>query len=439
LLSLSNSLLRFFVAGLFLSSVSAGETQRFHLHDGDTVVFFGDSITNQRLYSVFTETYVLTRFPGMRVTFVHSGWSGDRVTGGFGGPIDRRLDRDVFAYRPTVITVMLGMNDGEYQPYDDNIFNIFANGYRHILDRIKAAAPLARVTLLEPSPYDDITRPPEFPGGYNSVLLSYGKFVRELARARGLTVADLNAPVISLLKAASADSPKAAERLMPDRVHPSEGVHLLMAEALLRSWGAPSVVSAVDIDGLTGTVRKAENTAIDSIARRVGVRDSDAKMSSALQWTQTDRALPMPFEMDDETIQMAVRHSDFMDALNREILKVSGLPGGRYSLQIDGEAIGAFDAPELAAGINLSAMKTPMSSQAQTVLDLTYRRNHLRFARMMMVDNALKDFHPAKLRGTLDALESLEQEVLSLQRAAALPKAHSYRLEPIVSDQRPSK
>jgi len=59
-----------------------------------------------------------------------------------------------------------------------------------------------------------------------------------------------------------------------------------------------------------------------------------------------------------------------------------------------------------------------MSTQAKTVLDLTYRRNHLRFARMMMADNALKDYHPTKLRAAVDALESLEREVLSLQRAA---------------------
>jgi lysophospholipase L1-like esterase len=435
LLSLSKLFLRFFVLFLFLVSASAGGTQQFDLHDGDTVVFFGDSITNQRLYSVFTETYVLTRFPRMRVNFVHSGWSGDRVTGGFGGPIDLRLNRDVFAYGPTVITVMLGMNDGEYQPYDNKIFNIFSNGYRHILDRITSAAPLARVTLLEPSPYDDVTRPPEFSGGYNSVLLSYGGFVRELARSRGLNVADLNAPIIALLKAASADSPRIAEHLIPDRVHPSPGVHLLMAEALLRSWGAPSVVSAVDIDGSTGTVKRTENTVIHSIERRRGVGESAAKMSSALEWTQTDQALPMPLEKNDETIDMAVRYSDFVDALNQEVLKVSGLPGGRYGLQIDGQAIGAFEATELATGINLTAMKTPMSSQAQTVLDLTYRRNHLRFARMMMVDNALKDFHPAKLHGAVKALESLEHEVLSLQRAAALPKAHNYRLEPLVLEQ----
>src|SRR5579863_6040964 len=201
MLSLSNLFLRFFVLGLFLVSASAGETQRFYLHDGDTVVFFGDSITNQRLYTVFTETFVLTRFPRMRVAFVHSGWSGDRVTGGFNGSIDVRLDRDVFAYRPTVITVMLGMNDAEYRPYDDGIFNIFANGYRHILDRIQSAAPQARITLLETSPYDDVTRPPEFAGGYNSVLLRYGEFVRDFARKRQVAVADLNAPVVALLKA----------------------------------------------------------------------------------------------------------------------------------------------------------------------------------------------------------------------------------------------
>jgi len=237
-----------------LCSATASEMQEFHLHDGDTVVFYGDSITNQRLYTVFTEAYVLTRFPRMRVNFVHSGWSGDRVTGGFRGSIDLRLDRDVLAYDPTVITIMLGMNDGEYRPYDDHIFNIFANGYRHIIDRIRNAAPQARVTLLEPSPYDDITRPAEFTGGYNSVLLKYGGFVRELARERDLNVADLNAPVVALLKAASAASPKPAELLIPDRVHPSPGVHLLMAEALLRSWRAPAVVFAVEIDGSNGTV-----------------------------------------------------------------------------------------------------------------------------------------------------------------------------------------
>src|SRR2546430_5339848 len=100
----------------------AAEQSGFYLKDGDRVVFYGDSITDQRLYTTFVETYLVTRFPARHVRFVHSGWGGDRVTGGGGGPIDRRLSRDVFAYKPTVVTVMLGMNDASYQPFNQKIF-----------------------------------------------------------------------------------------------------------------------------------------------------------------------------------------------------------------------------------------------------------------------------------------------------------------------------
>ena len=63
----------------------------FYLKNHDRVVFYGDSITDQRIYTTYVETYVKTRFPNWNVTFVHSGWGGDRVTGGGGGPIDMRL------------------------------------------------------------------------------------------------------------------------------------------------------------------------------------------------------------------------------------------------------------------------------------------------------------------------------------------------------------
>ncbi len=100
----------------------------FYLKDGDRVVFYGDSITDQRLYTTFTETYVLTRFPTMHVGFVHSGVAGDNVLGGAGGAIDLRLSRDVFAYRPTVMTIMLGMNDGSYRAFDRKIFDTYVAG-----------------------------------------------------------------------------------------------------------------------------------------------------------------------------------------------------------------------------------------------------------------------------------------------------------------------
>src|SRR2546426_6779565 len=119
---------------LVLALSSTAAAQDFSLKNGDTVVFYGDSITDQRLYTTFAETYVLTRFPKLDVSFVHSGWGGDRVTGGGGGPIDLRLRRDVFAYKPTVMTIMLGMNDGSYRAFDGKIFEAYAKGYQHIID-----------------------------------------------------------------------------------------------------------------------------------------------------------------------------------------------------------------------------------------------------------------------------------------------------------------
>src|SRR5260370_41687826 len=101
---------------VFCLAATASTPPGFYLHDGDTVVFYGDSITAHLLYSIYTEAYVSARFPQLRVRFVHSGWGGDRVSGGAGGTIDERLQRDVVAYHPTVVTILLGMNDGEYQP-----------------------------------------------------------------------------------------------------------------------------------------------------------------------------------------------------------------------------------------------------------------------------------------------------------------------------------
>src|ERR1043166_4905621 len=116
----------------------------FALKDGDRVVFYGDSITDQRLYTTFAETYVVTRFPKLDVAFVHSGWGGDRVTGGGGGPIDVRLWRDVLAYNPTVMTIMLGMNDGRYCAFDQQTFDDFAAGYKHIVDTVRRQLPAIR-------------------------------------------------------------------------------------------------------------------------------------------------------------------------------------------------------------------------------------------------------------------------------------------------------
>src|SRR5579872_4331653 len=107
---------------LLLISAASHAQEAFQIHDGDRVVFYGDSITEPRLYTAFVETYTVTRFPKLHVHFRDSAWGGDRVTGGRGGPIDVRLQRDVIAQKPTVFAIMLGANDGHGLPYDADLF-----------------------------------------------------------------------------------------------------------------------------------------------------------------------------------------------------------------------------------------------------------------------------------------------------------------------------
>ena len=404
---------------LFLCHVlcwTASAESPFYLRDGDTVVFYGDSITDQRLYTNYVEIYAHTRFPGLHIRFVNSGWGGDRVTGGSGGTIDARLARDVEAYRPTVVTVLLGMNDGQYRPFDEGLFRIFSSGYEHILRRLREPAPGLRITLMEPSPYDDVTAAPKFEGGYNSVLERYGRFVADLAAREKIALADLNAPVVRVLESANREYPESARVLIPDRVHPSPGVHLLMAEALLKAWNAPSLVSAVSIDASSGEIA-ARNTAVTGLDR-----------TSGLRWSQMDRALPMPLERSDPTIAMALRLSDFGEAMNREILQITGLPEGSYRLRIDGETAGTFTGQQLQEGVNLAPLDTPMRKQATEVSDLAFRRNHLHFARWRMVDQALGTYRLATLDAALRALDALEAETAARERAAAQPKPHNFEL-----------
>lgn len=403
---------------LLLSSALFAQSG-FYLKDGDRVVFYGDSITDQRLYTTFTESYVLTRFPRMKVSFVHSGWGGDRVTGGGGGPIDVRLQRDVLPYKPTVLTIMLGMNDGRYRAFDPDIFEQYSSGFASIIRNVKAALPDVRITVIQPSPYDDVTRAPLFTGGYNAVLVRFSKYLGELASRENLALADLNTPVVESLKKAKSLDPELALKLLPDRVHPGAGGHLLMAEALLLAWHAPAEVTAVEIDAESKQVSRAVNTNI-----------TDLHADAALSWTQDDAALPMPLDTKDPLIGLALRASDFVDALDRQPLKVTGLPRDRYALRIDGEAVGSFSRQDLAAGVNLVTLPTPMLKQSLEVHALTLRHNLVHYERWRHFQVPLQEQKLERLQSVLDSLDALEAELLAQQHAAALPKPRHYELSP---------
>jgi lysophospholipase L1-like esterase len=397
---------------LFLLCALAANAQ-FYLKDGDRVVFFGDSITDQRMYTTVTETFVVTRFPKMDVRFTHSGWGGDRVSGGGGGTINERLQRDVFAYQPTVMTVMLGMNDGRYRAFDSAIFEEYSRGYEKIVEQ--AVAKNIRMTLIQPSPYDDVTRPPMFEGGYNQVLLKYGEYLKTLATNKKVDTVDMNSGVIAALKNAFAKDAEVAKKMIPDRVHPDWSGHLLMAAELLKGWQAPAEVSTVEFVG--GNVAKSSNATVSQF--EFG--------TDALRWMQLDTALPMPLPNQLPQTLLAVSSSDVMDRLNQQKLSAKGLTG-KYELKIDGNVIGTFDGTQLANGINLAAFPTPMMKQAEAVHALTLQRTTIHNTRWRTIQVPHAKDNLGSYSALLGQLDAMDEELRVRQRAAAQPIIHRFEL-----------
>jgi len=389
----------------------------FYLKDGDRVVFYGDSITAQREYTARVEEFVLTRFPTMKVTFYHAGVGGDRVTGGGEGTIDERLDRDVLRFKPTVVTVMLGMNDAEYKPFDQATFDTYARGYRHIVDRLQAELPGVRLTLIQPSAFDDVSRAPSVPGGYNAVLRRYADFVATLGRERGALVADFNGPLVQGLERVQRTNVPLAHQILPDRVHPGPAGHWLMAEALLRAWHAPGLVSAVEIDASGPRVVTAQNTTVTGVT----------VAPDGLAWTAHDKALPLPVWFDDGTLEIVTAAGGTIADLDHQTLTVKGLTAGRYRLVIDDDATGTpFTADELAAGVELAGTRTPMVWQAKTVGWATDDKNIVHEQWMHAVVRSAKDADQAE---TARRLMAVEDASTAEREARRQPVPHRFTLK----------
>jgi len=439
------------LALLLLCCVGVGPAAQFALNDGDRVVFYGDEITavqfydnalEPRLYPTFVESFVATRFPKLHVEFVDSAWNGDRVSGGAGGPIQLRLRRDVIPFRPTVVTIMLGMNDARttaFNPqdheayttgydigihpaaaiFDEQRYTAYTHGFEHLVEALKHEVPDVRITLLKPSPYVEMMQPRKL-SDFNRVLLKYGEYIDAMAERDHLTVVDANSALVKVVRSAYIDNPAVTRNIIPDGMNPAAAGHLVIAKALLKAWDAPSLVSDVEIDARSRHVMRAENTNVQEL-----------KYVDALSWTQTDDALPFPLDLSDPAVALIVGSSDFVQALDQETLRITGLQPSRYQLRIDNDEVGTFDAEQLKAGINLALLDTPMKKQATHVFNLIQERENVHFGLWKRIVFPLQELPFQHKQQAIEAMTGLERDLLEEQHVAAQPRLHRYELRPM--------
>jgi hypothetical protein len=210
------------------------------------------------------------------------------------------------------------------------------------------------------------------------------------------------------------DDPKMAGSLLPDRIHPAEAGHWIMAAALAKGWQVDPVVSKVTLDASGGAVVAQENTTVSQL------KDTGDK----LVWTQLDRSLPLPLELNDEMIQFLLRISE-IPSLDQQMLQVMNLTAPRYKLLIDGDKIAEFTPQQLADGVNLALLQTPMEQQAKAIDWTAQDRAKLSGTRF----NILTEMPAGALRDEAVAeLDALDKKMIDGEYQAAQPKPHTFEL-----------
>lgn len=413
----------------------------FFLRDGDRVVFLGDSITEQRLYTTYIESYALTRFPRWNLTFRNVGWGGDtawlrqRAHPDEGAlfaaepekqqqmveeAVRRGLDRDVLPLRPTVVTIKFGMNDHSYQPFREDIFRAYARSQDQLAQVLQASG--ARVAFLTPQPIEE-KRPDPDQDVRNLSLRKFSDGLKEVAEKRAARFVDQFDPYMKLMMGARASDP-AAFIGGGDAVHPGPAGHTLMAWAVLKNLEADAMVSRAEVDAGGGKVVAAE---------RCSVRNLKVT-GSTVTFDRLDEALPLPI---DARAAAALKLAPVLDELSRYELRVSGLPAGEYELKIDGEAVGKASRETLAKGWNLSQEAGPITRQSQKVLDVVFQKNNVFFRRwrdIQLFSLPAWARNPAAEDGRKAELAKLDQQIAEFEsqiNAARLPGSHRFELEPV--------
>jgi lysophospholipase L1-like esterase len=336
---------------------------KVELEDGDSIVFLGDSITHQRLYTQYVEDYFYTRFPHMRLKLHNAGVGGARAWDAL-----QRFDKDVAAYEPKYVTILLGMNDGSYRPYDQTTFDTYRRDMTELVERIEAigATPIP----MTPTMFDsraafvrDPNRDPESATLYNSVLAYYGTWLREVAYDRGYGFVDMWSPLNNITLAQRKADPTFT--LIKDAVHPDAPGQVVMAVAVVSDIGLPGQVSNIVISPKGNG---------DASVRATGGEASDVKWSDGgLEFTWQAESLPWVLP---EQAQLGVELTKLGHRLSREALEVHGLPAGRYTLTIDGVEVGTYNASALERHIELQGNpRTPQYQQALEVAKLNQQRN----------------------------------------------------------------
>jgi lysophospholipase L1-like esterase len=219
--------------GLFLPRLVAADDKPVRLEKGDRIVFLGDSITaggvRPKGYVTRIKDALNEKHKGLDLDVIGAGVSGNKVP-----DLQKRLDKDVLARKPTVVVIYIGINDVWHSlmnPPRGTPKGAYEAGLKDIIDRCKGAG--ARVVLCTPSV---IGEKGDGSNKLDAQLDEYADISRKVAKETGARLCDLRKAFLDYEKANNKDN---KERLVltTDGVHLNDAGNKFVADTILKCLG----------------------------------------------------------------------------------------------------------------------------------------------------------------------------------------------------------
>ncbi|GAB3769220.1 hypothetical protein GCM10028818_04890 [Spirosoma horti] len=342
---------------LFCGSVFAQTTPKsvneslqspFELKSGDRVVFLGNSLFEDDFQYGYLELALTTRWPGREVTYRNLGWTGDNVFGVARSTITNPptgydlLMEHITKAQPTVVFV--GYGGIEAQEGEAGLAT-FRDGLTKLLDKIDQLG--ARTILLSPIPIlaaDSVANLAK----RNAMLERYAATIAKMAEERGKRFVDLFRPIQEAGKSAI---------LTEDGVHLNEAGYYYLATSLEKGLGLAPRTEQVTI-----TVVKTGAEA----AAPVKIREMGTNTGS-LTFTIDQPYLPLPLPVNENGV---------VDK-GRQVIKLTGLKKGIYTLTADNEEVITASASQWEAGVDIR--QGPAFEQVRELQHMILKKNELFF------------------------------------------------------------
>lgn len=406
---------------LLVSTALLSAQEKNHLPANARVAIIGDSITEQKQYSKFIETYLLACTGRQDLTIFQFGWSGERA-GGFAA----RLENDLSVFKPTVATTCYGMNDGSYTAFTPAIGAEYEKNMRLVMDGLKKMG-VTDIVVGSPGAVD-----PDFfkkldPAVYNDNLAHLRDIAKSVAADYHQPFANVHDTMMDAVAKAKPVMGNTYDVCGPDGFHPNPNGHLLMAEAFLKGLGLDGSIGQITLD-MNGAAKV----------------EGGHNVVSGDKGTATIESTTWPFCFDADPKSSRSNRSilpfcTFNQDLNRLTLVVTGLTKDKAKVNWGGESK-EFSKAELEKGINLAAefSKTPFDAAfaelmnavaAKQAFETTMIKSQVSPMRKRAAEAASHPEVAKALQAAKDQLIAGQKELDAAVRRKLKPVTHTITVE----------